>query len=536
MKTNSKIRMMAVAAVAFVAAACTDTWDEHYGNVDRTVPDKSLLQLVEEAGNLNDFLEVLRATHVFNNNKPTEVTYADLLASDQTFTVWAPVDGSFNVDSLLAECATGVVGDSMCGQHFVQNHIAHYVTNSTDEKSVIMLNGKYLDAKPGVMHGVSYVPGYNVEAAKNGLLHVMDGGLSYLYNVYEGLTTLPDFKEGIGAFLKKYEELELDENASIISGIVDGNIVYSDSVLRRTNILFNTFQPINEEDSNFIMLAPDVQMWDEVYEEAKSYFNYGSVNKADSLRDYYAALAVTRDLVYNRNVGGRHILDSVYSTSYSDYDEERHHIYYKPFEMGGIFSSEFVRDTMACSNGVLYNLQKWPFQPEDIYFYPVKVEAENTNLIMDTKNLSYSPRDIVADSVSNGYLVCNSVNGNWKVEYRLDEVLSGTYDVCVVVLPRSVYNANNRNWRSCKLKASLRYETPEGVEEIEELNDAIINNSRVVDTVKVATFHIPVCSYGQPDAKVFLILESNVGGNETGTYNRDEIYIDFLYFKPTKEE
>ena len=32
MKTNNKIQMFAVAAVALAAVACTDTWDEHYGN------------------------------------------------------------------------------------------------------------------------------------------------------------------------------------------------------------------------------------------------------------------------------------------------------------------------------------------------------------------------------------------------------------------------------------------------------------------------------------------------------------------------
>mgnify|MGYP000615179428 CR=1 FL=1 len=125
----------------------------------RPVSDKSLLRSDGGArGIWVSFLKVLRATHVFSNNKPTKVTYADLLASDQTFTVWAPKDGLFNVDSLLAECQT-VSGDSMCGQHFVQNHIAHFITNSTDEKQVLMLNNKYLDAVPGSFQGVSYASG-----------------------------------------------------------------------------------------------------------------------------------------------------------------------------------------------------------------------------------------------------------------------------------------------------------------------------------------------------------------------------------------
>ena len=31
MKTDNKIKMFAVAATVLATAACTDTWDEHYG-------------------------------------------------------------------------------------------------------------------------------------------------------------------------------------------------------------------------------------------------------------------------------------------------------------------------------------------------------------------------------------------------------------------------------------------------------------------------------------------------------------------------
>lgn len=535
METTGKIRMAAAAALAFAAAACTDTWDEHYDNENSAVPDKSLLQLIEEKDDLGDFLKVLRATHVFNNSKPTGVTYADLLGADQTLTVWAPKDGSFNADSLLADCET-VSGDSMCGQHFVENHVARYVTNSTDERPVLMLNGKYLEAARGAMQGVGYEAGRTDEAARNGVLHVLPDGLPYLYNVYEALTTLPEYS-GAGAVFKRYEKLELDENASIQSGIVDGNIVYSDSVMRRTNILFNMFDRINEEDSSFIMLVPDNRVWEKVYAEALSYFNYGSVNQADSLRNLYANQALIRDLLYNRNVGCRHMADSVYSVAYNRFDDERRHVYDKPLSDGGIFSPAYVRDTMACSNGAVYNLHEWPFEPEDIYFYPVKTEAEYEAMMTDYKDCTYSPRFSTADSVSEGYLVITSRgNSNWTVEFRVPDVLSGRYDVCAVVLPRTVYNASDRNFRPCKFKGTINYETEDGVRQTEELTSkAVSNDPYRVDTVTIGTFTVPVCSYGQPDAKVSLTLECDISRSEAGRYNR-EMYLDCLYFKPNREK
>ena len=540
MKTNNKFKtMMMVTVAALAAAACTDTWDEHYGNEGGPISDKSLLQLVEEAGDLNDFLKVLQSTHVFNNNKPTGVTYAELLASDQTFTVWAPKDGTFNVDSLLAECATGVRGDSMCGQHFVQNHIAHYVTNSTDTKSTIMLNGKYLASEPGNFEGVGYAAGRSGQPARNGLLHVMSGELPYLYNIYEGLTTLEDYLS-IGAFFKRYEELELNEAASIQSGIVDGQIIYSDSVLDRNNILFGTFENISEEDSNFIMLVPDAQIWDKVYDEAKQYFNFGSANKADSLQEYYAHLAVIRDLVYNRNVGCQHMADSVYSTSYVIGDEERHHVYYKPLAPGGIFSSSYVSDTLDASNGVFYNLYEWPFTPEDIYFYPVKAEAEAGSLLREYSGCTYAATgDVGRDSISYGYLTVtptSSTRPNWTVTFDVPNVLSGTYDVCVVTVPRRAVNPNDQITLPCRFTGAVNYEDESGTKLTQEYEDYCIPDVYKMDTVKVGTFKVPVTSYGQPEAKVQVSLTCRL---QTTTDRRNyypTMIIDCIYFKPSKEE
>ena len=105
---------------------------------------------------------------------------------------------------------------------------------------------------------------------------------------------------------------------------------------------------------------------------------------------------------------------------------------------GGIFSSDFVRDTMACSNGAIYNLYEWPFNPEDIYFYPVKTEAEYESMMTDYEDCTYASRSSVADSISDGYLVISprTNSSNWTMEFQVPDVLSGTYDVCAVVLPR----------------------------------------------------------------------------------------------------
>lgn len=526
-------KIFPVLCLSLTALSCSDTWDEHYDQ-SNTASTVSLLQLIEEQGDLEEFLSVLKSTHVYNNNKPTDVTFAELLDNDQTFTVWAPRDGTFNVDSLLTECETAT-GDSLCGQHFSQNHIAHYLTNSTSETSVLMLNGKYLDLEAGTFHGVSFTAGRSNQAAKNGLLHVIEGSLSYLYNVYEGITSLDEYSH-IGEFFKYYEKLELDENSSVQSGIEDGQIVYSDSVLERTNILFDRFDYINEEDSDFIILMPDAETWEKVYAEAETHFNYGQANKADSLQRYWANVSLISDLVYNYNVGCQHISDSVFSTSYDETDDERHHVYYNPLQSGGIFSSTYVEDSTTCSNGVIYNLSSWPFEPEDIYFFPVKTETETESMLTDYSDCTFNYRTVVADSVSDGYLdiVPSTSSSNWTAKFQVPDVLSGTYDICVVLLPKTVYNQSSRDFKPNKFTATLTYETTDGTTATETFEDDCTNDPYCVDTVLIGRFDIPVCSYEQSNAVVYLQLECNIGRRES-SYSR-EMYLDCLYFKPVNEE
>lgn len=536
MKLDNIYKITAVCAVAFSAMGCSDTWDEHYGEENRIVSNQSLLQLVEADGRLGDFLKVLKSTHVFSNNKPTSVTYADLLASDQTFTVWAPLDGTFNVDSLLQECQT-VSGDSMCSQHFIQNHIAHYrfSTENASQQRIQMLNSKWLDWKSGKLGPVS-TQGNGVETpAQNGILHLLSREVPYSYNIYEGVTSLPEFS-GIGSFFKGYEKQELDEKASIQCGIEDGMKIYSDSVMRRYNILFYQFERIQDEDSTYIMLLPDAALWNQVSAEAKSYFNYGNVQKADSLQNYWAHVSLIRDLVYNRNVGCRSMKDSVWSTSYSPYDKERRHLYYEPLKSGGIFSSTYVKDSIDCSNGKIYRLHSWPFTAEQIYFYPVKVETENTTQILDYKDCTYSFREAAADSISEGYLdiLQKTSSSNWTIDFRVPNVLSGTYDICAVILPKTVANPNSRDFKPNKFKAALTYETVDGEKKTEVFDTELKNDPHKVDTVVIGRFNIPVTSYAQTEAKVSLQIQCSIGRRETN-YSR-EMLLDCLYFKPVRKE
>ena len=518
-------------SVSFLA--CSDEWDDHY-DASLAPSDQSLLQVVKSHSNLSDFVEVLNATHVFTNNKITKVTYADLLDADQSLTVWAPVNGTFNKDSLLAECQTAK-GDSMVGQHFIANHISHFLYTMGDKtnSNVKMLNNKQLPLGSTTLGTIPVSSGnYNLPA-NNGLLHLLDGCKPYAYNLYEAVTSLDRYRF-IGDYIKSFEQMELDENASVQSGIVDGVKVYSDSVMLLKNILFNAFGEINAEDSSFVMLLPTEQQWKEVYDEALGYFNYGSVEKADSIQKYWTYRKLMSDLFINRNM--QHALrDSVFTTSYNKLNPE-YHVYYKPLSAGGLLSDNYIADTLACSNGAIYHLSSWPFTPSQLYFQPVEVEGEREANILKYSDCTFNYRMANADSISGGYLdiMPQTASSNWAVDFEVGNTLAGTYDVCLILLPKTAYNVNSRDFKPNKFNSSLTYTELDGTQTTVQFTEELTNNPYQVDTVKLGTVTIPVCNYAQEEATVTLHLECSITRRQTN-YSR-EMFLDQIYLKPTKKD
>lgn len=514
---------------------CSDTWDDHYG-VEGSNGQSSLLQLIEQhPQQLSDFLALLKATHVYNNNHATPVTYAELLDADQALTVWAPLDGTYDAASLLAQCATPK-GDSIVGQHFVKNHIAHNLYNMNGEtaEQVKMLNDKILQLDSRSLYNASVVPDlYNLPAT-NGLLHLVGDDALYTYNIYEALTSMENYSH-IGSFLARYERQELDEDRSIQAGIVDGQKVYSDSVMTKENVLFRVFDQIMSEDSAFMMLVPDEQTWRPVYEEARSYFNFGSVERADSISDYWTNVSLIRDLIYNTNVQ-RSPADSLFSTSYTP-REWPYHVYERPYDAGGLMELAAIGEQQLCSNGYIYNIGQWPFTPEQLYFHPITMQGEREANIVDSKDCTFNFRSAIGDSISgNGYvdIVPLKSTSNWKVTYEIRNTLSGTYDIYAVLLPKTVYLANSRDFKPNKFKATLNYLDEAGEKQSVKFDTEMSNNSRRADSVLIGRFTFPTCNYQQPDATVSLMIECSILPRQT-SFSR-EMFLDCIFLKPVSED
>ena len=518
-----------------IALTSCSEWDDHYEGA-QTGTSLTLWQQLQQHPELSDFCQVLEQTKVFRMHKKTPVSYAQLLDGGQSFTVVAPVNGTFNRDSLIRLTQTHQ-GDSVAEKFFVLNHISRSTSSMKDyEQSMLMLNSKHMTLSAGTIEGVA-LKASNLHA-KNGVLHIAERPLPYEYNLYEALCDMADLS-AIGNFLRQYDEDYFDADASVSSGIVEGVPVYVDSVVIERNRMLQRIGLINAEDSTYWIVVPTTDGWNRAWDEATKYFVYdATVLKRDSIQQYWTNRALLDDAVFNMT-DQHSTQDSLWSVPYLSWrtgwvsGKPIYHVFQKPFAAGGIL---YGAEPVACSNGVLYKSKEWPFDPTKTYFKEIWAEGESTWLITADKDCSFNGRRQVADSISeNAYLqvLPRTTTSNWNLTFRLNNTLSGDYDICVIILPKSVSNQNDPDMRPCKFKATLNYVDEQGKElSFNFDNQQFQSNPEKVDTVVLAeAFHLPACNYDQNDIKVSLTLQCNILARETARYAR-EMYLDCIYLRP----
>ena len=530
---NAACRLCCGGAAALAAlTACAD-WDDHYDATAGTGSELTLWQTMKQQPQLSDFCQVLEQTKVFRQHRKTATSYAQLLDGGQSFTVLAPVNGTFNRDSLLQLVQTAV-GDSAVEQNFVLNHLSRTNVSVVGQMQEMRLaNTKFTSIGQSLVGGVGVATAN--QRTHNGTLHILNGCLPYNQNIYERLTTLPQFA-ALGQFLRSYDEDDFDENASLSSGMVDGVPVYVDSVVIERNRFLEGIGLLADEDSSYVAVVPSAEGWQSAYEEALAHFVYDeTVSRRDSLQLYWTHRGLMDDAVFSLTTQTSPT-DSLVSAHYDRLRPE-YHVFYKPYSEGILSRATTVYE---CSNGKLYQTAQWPFTPEQTYFRVLKAEGEDVPLILDYNYCSYSKRTFSADSVSqSGYLDIVPATGtsNWNVTFKLENTLAGTYDICAVILPKSVYNTTAPDVRPCKFKAQVNYVDLEGNEKSYDCgNTAFQSDPLRVDTVVLASaFTFPACNYGQVNTKVSLRLTCNILARETSRYAR-EMYLDCIYLRPSKKE
>lgn len=574
--------MLSASVLGLSLAACTDSWDDHYSQIpDTQYGNASIYEVLAAQPELSDFCRVLDQATMFANFRNTPVTYKELLNADQFFTVWAPVNGTFNADSLIAMCQTNH-GDSLVEVQFLKNHIARYSHSfgNTQDSTVSLLNSKKL-SMVGDQFGTTTIVKPNI-TARNGIIHVVKEPSKYFNNIYEAMSNLPQLQH-LGSFFKGYERYRFNESASLAMGVVDGKTVYIDSVFYMETYSFGY---IRQEDSLMWMLAPTKEVWEPVYEEAKSYFNYCHMAKGDSLTNLYAHDMLMTDLFYNpKSWKQRSIQDSIVSVGwYQNTLKERYHVYFKPFQPGGLFAQNWV-EKITCSNGTIYVMDQWPFDKTKLYFQPIEISTSLSRLYdyggnaKKSSSIEVSWFGVDNDSIESGYLsVVPEVSTDaYYAEFEVPRVLSGEYDIYCVVLPKSVNSRNDvgstaagiRNRLPNKFTVEITYRGKDNQEYVldsknrYEFDESLpqyyvksstapylfegnavskgardytsyVNNPLRVDTIKLCTMKFPTCNYGQSPITNRIKIINNVKKSEARDY-ADFLYLSAIVLKPHSE-
>ena len=533
-------KMKRMACVAFLIfsfsqslvflSSCAD-WNDHYENPESlSAGEQTLWQTMQQYSELSDFRDVLSKTMVFKHHQKTGISYANMLDGVQTFTVLAPVNGSFNKDSVLNLLTTNR-GDSMVVRSFVGNHLTYTLTPNVQEPTEFFLlntkratigNNKVLDVP---------LKQSNIRA-KGGILHIMQNTLPYRSNIYEVLLNNPSYSL-IGEQLSSYENDEFDPIQSVEGGMVDGEQIYADSVFIERNLLLDYVGLLADEDSTYITLVPTADEWQRVWQEAMDHYRYDStVENGDSLQRFWANYALLSDAIFSRTIQASpndSLITYAYNRRYPKY-----HVFHRPFDEGGILYGASATD---CSNGTLYTTAHWPFTPESTYMRELKCEGERTANILECTSGTYTTRIHAADSVSeNEYLVItpSSNTSNWTITFKLENTLAGAYDICAVILPATIYNPGAQV-KPCMFQAEINYVDEAGTAKMFDCGKTKFNNdpNRVDTLVLAENFVFPVCNYDQTNMKFTVKLKCNILARETRNYSR-EMFLDCIYLRPKK--
>ena len=468
-----------LAATMLTAASCSD-FDDY--NSEVTDANQSATQTLWEniKGNarLSDFAALVQ-----------KAGFDDELNQTQYYTVWAPLNGTYNVADFQNLDNNALV------RQFVKNHIASYAhsaSGSIDER-VLMLNEKSYNFTGSQSYTFDDVALSQANLpSSNGLLHTLDGVATFYPNLYEFVTdpVLAQGKEidSLQNFFRKYETTYLDTEASVLGPIVNGMQTYVDSVMITVNTLWDELNAkINDEDSSYTFIMPTNDAWRKAYSRIESYFNYLPTTQAQYfngqsistlttdidnvyVQDSLASWFLTTDLLFSNNDGYNQWLER--TPTYLGSDTLRTTLRNKLSNPDGILAQ--TREKLKMSNGVarivdsLAILPWESFAPLYVYRptysslqarvltgYPQTVQVQNPD---PTKvDLEALKKYSTTGQLSYLYVQPNAGTSKPELDIYLPDLTSSTYDFYCVFVPQSVELGDTTVQKPNRVSFTLNY-------------------------------------------------------------------------------
>ncbi len=556
---------IALLGTLFLGSACTDEWDDHYKDKGVNNNSQNLYELIVAAEDLQDFRQVIDSCHVSDS----------LFNNSRVYTLWAPVDGSFDKEALLAQAATPAGRDTVLVR-FIESHLANYMHPANGEldndNSVLLLNDKVVDFVGST--GAYKFDNIDIQnaniRARNGILHKINGFVPYRLNIWERIGQVENLSE-VAKFLYSFDERIFDEYNSVVGPTINGEVTYLEEKYINSNMWFYTsgtkstagFGNLSKEDSSYVFFAPTNELWNSKVAEIDEYYNYYIAKGADtlyidSMRNTNVRKSICNYLVFSdkeqvyANPGT--MLSTFRYTDYSGFgsqsDEVRHH-----FDIDMLLSSVVDTEPEVLSNGKLYYLNQFKFSPYDIWFDTIKVEGEMMNedwVKIDETTVdpiyssvaSSAQNDTIKGQISDDmYFTASPLQtvSRPNVTYTVPNTLSaGKYKIGVVVVPANITNKNmpasdikpgkirvQIKTRGADGKSTTLYDTNNGYKRTNDKNRKIAynglqNDPSRIDTVYLYDLDLDNANLGDPKKRVdttfkFNFCEYGLTAKETAT-------------------
>ena len=559
MNTNIKHKIIAGAMLfgaLLLGASCEDS-DGLKVTPETPFADKTMFEVIKNDATLTDFVEVLDccgpecADSLFNHAR--------------VYTLWAPMNGSFNKDSIIEEINAGNRDEVF--KTFIMAHISNHLKaangNLDEDNKILLLNKKVATFAGDYVNGYTFSGSLLVESnirVWNGILHKISTPAEYKYSLWEYMR-MDSRVDSVSKFLYSFNVTDFDPRLSTMGPIVDGAQTYIDSVFTTTNDMLTPWDGVGNldaEDSLYVLYVPTNEVWNEMVAKADRCFNYNRMVAQplsmdslyrDSLRYHYARLNVIKYMTYS-NYEQRHVEnypDSI-MPAYRRIGDARRLFAMSQLENNVIFSRPF-------SNGVFKIVGTSPFTEFELWHDTIVLEGENEAMCTQasadrTRRLSVNDANINKDSIfanteiSEGrYLAAESDRSRVTVKFKVPDLLSASYNVAIVVVPKNITSqfVTAEELLPTEYNVTISQNTHEGVKKL-FTSPKLYNDPTRVDTMYLtdssgerAVVTIPYCeffeSFSAADYNVELVVQSR------NIYNKkydQSIRIDAVIFEPVE--
>lgn len=523
-----KTIFFSVIVTILTISSCNDKWDDHFNQMKGERSELNLYQYIKSQPDLSVFTQMLEISG-----------YDSILSKTQTYTVWAPVNNSLQTLDL---------SDTMTVTNIVVNHISRFSipTAGINTKTIYMLAKKFVTFKhieSGYTIGDKLlIADRSNIAVSNGMLHLIDGYIPYLNNIWEFIGKTPNL-DSLRNYLYSQSKFEFDINASVEIGTNDhGQSIY-DSVITFTNEVLDQIGYLNVEDSSYTAILPTNTAWKKAYNQIKNGYKTFGPDGLEKQR-LNAQWALVKNLIFRNIIHEPTAFDSIVSTTGSIFRQPAY-----------LFENSSKSEL---SNGIVYTTDSIRFKAAESWQQPVKIEAENSDFGRSFKYASLSVRSSLgsifkSDISDSKYLVVDPTTASNttqnEVTFPIPNSLSGSYNIYCVFVPAIIVSETNT--KPYKVSFYLSYLNSSGVSVTEaaiDLKNTVTLPGRVGGTFTskgseitkmfVTQFTFPFCNIIKDKTEsanitLKLKVKNDVKITETALFNRT-FRIDYIILEPVK--